>query len=52
LTKTGNGLVLDKATVAGNERLAAVYVGEDMLTDTENLNWSQVAENKLIEEVM
>jgi len=43
---------LDKATVAGIERLAAVYVGEDMLRDTENLHCSQVAENKLIEEAM
>jgi hypothetical protein len=46
LTKTGNGLVLDKATVAGIQRLAAVYVGEDIPAETENLHCSQTTENK------
>jgi hypothetical protein len=52
LTKTGNGLILDKTTVAGIERVAAVYVGEDLLADTQNLHRSQTTENKEIEEVM
>jgi len=40
LTKTGNGLLLDKATVAEIQRLAAVYVGEDIPAETENLHCS------------
>jgi len=46
LTKTGNGLVLDKATVAEIQRVAAVYVGEDLLVEAENLHCAQVTENK------
>jgi hypothetical protein len=43
---------LDKATVAGIQRLAAVYVEEDISAETENLHWSQTTENKVVEEVM
>jgi hypothetical protein len=51
LTKTGNGLVLDKTTVTMIQRLAAVYVGEDLLEQTENLHCSQQTENKEVEEI-
>jgi hypothetical protein len=35
-----------KGTVAGIQRLAAVYVGEDVPAETENLHCSQTIENK------
>ena len=46
LSQTGNGLTFDKATVAGIEQLAAVYVMEDMPAETENLHGPQARENK------
>jgi len=52
LSQAGNGLVLDKATVAAIKQLAAMYVEEDMPADTENLHCSQAAEKKEVEEVM
>jgi hypothetical protein len=45
-------MVLDKATVAGIQRLAAAYVMEDMPAETLNLHGSQAAEKKEVEEVM
>jgi hypothetical protein len=38
LSQTGNGLTFDKATVAAIHQLAAVYVMEDMPTETEHLH--------------
>jgi hypothetical protein len=38
LSQAGNGLTFDKATVAGIQKLAAVYAMEDMLTETEHLH--------------
>jgi hypothetical protein len=35
LTKAGNGLLVDKATVAGIQKLAVMYVGEDLLSEIE-----------------
>ena len=52
LSQAGNGLVLDKATVAAIKQLAAMYVEEDMPADIENLHCSQAAEKKEVEEVM
>jgi hypothetical protein len=46
LSQAGNGLTFDKATVAGIQQLAAVYVMEDMPTETEDLHGSQATENK------
>ena len=46
LSQSGNGLTFDRATVAGIEQLAAVYVMEDMSAETENLHVLQVPENK------
>ena len=44
--------MFDKATVAGIEQLAAVYVMEDMPAETENLHRRQAIENKKLAEVM
>lgn len=52
LTLSGNGLAFDKAAVALIQQLAAVYVEEDLLAETENLHGSQTIENKKIEEVV
>jgi hypothetical protein len=52
LTQAGNGLVWDKATIASLQQLAAVYVGEDLLAETENLHCSQATEKKKVENVM
>jgi precorrin-6B methylase 1 len=38
LTLAGNGLTFDKVTIALIEQLAAVYVEEDLLAETENLH--------------
>ena len=46
LSQSGKGLTFDRATVAGIQQLAAVYVMEDMPAETENLHASQVPENK------
>jgi len=46
LTLAGNGLTFDKVTIALIEQLAAVYVEEDLLAETENLHDSQMTENK------
>ncbi len=49
LSKTGNGLMFDKATVARILELAAVYgvdVMEDTPVETENLHSPQTTENK------
>jgi hypothetical protein len=48
----GNGLTFDKVTVALIQQLAAVYVEEDLLAETENLHGSQTTENKYVVEVM
>ena len=52
LTNAGNGLTFDKATVTEIQRLAAMYVEEDLLSETENLPRPQTAENKKVEEVV
>lgn len=52
LSQSGNGLTFDKATVAGIEQLAAVYVMEDMPAETRNLHGPQAPENKQVEDVM
>jgi len=52
LSQAGNGLVLDKATVAGIKQLAAVYLEEDIPAEAENLPCAQAAEKKEVEEVM
>jgi hypothetical protein len=52
LTKDGNGLTFDKATVAGIQQLAAVYVVEDLLTETDNLHRLQGTETKQVEKVV
>jgi hypothetical protein len=49
LSKTGNGLMFDKTTVARIRELAAVYgvdVMEDTPVETENLHSHQTTENK------
>jgi hypothetical protein len=52
LTYAGNGLTFDKDTVALIQRLAAMYVEEDLLPEAENLHCSQTAEKKKVEEVV
>jgi hypothetical protein len=52
LSQAGNGLILDKATIAVIYQLAAVYLGEDLVANHENLPSSQPKENKQVEEVM
>lgn len=45
LSQTGNGLKFDKATLARIQQLAAAYMMEDTLAETENLHGSQTTEN-------
>ena len=55
LSRTGNGLRFDKATVDRINELAAMYmvdVMEDVPAGSENLHSSQDSENKQVEEVM
>jgi hypothetical protein len=52
LTQAGNGLVMDKETMTRLQTLSGMYVGEDLLANTENLHCSQVTENKKVEEVV
>lgn len=52
LTSAGNGLTFDKATVNSIQLLAARYVEEDLLSEIENLNCSQIADKTEVEEVM
>jgi hypothetical protein len=52
LSQTGNGLVFDKPTITIIQRLAAMYVVEDALSEDENLHSSQTPENKQVDEVM
>jgi hypothetical protein len=46
LSQSGNGLVFDDGTVALIQQLAAVYVVEDMLNDSDNLHDPQASEKK------
>lgn len=52
LSQAGNGLILDKATIAVIHQLAAVYLEEDFLANNENLPNPQSTENKQLEEAM
>ena len=52
LSQAGNGLVMDKETIARLQTLSRMYVGEDLLTQTDNLHYSQTTENKYVEEAM
>jgi hypothetical protein len=52
LSHAGNGLVMDKETITRLQTLSGMYVGEDLLAETENLHYSQVTEKKTVEEVM
>ncbi len=52
LSQAGNGLILDTATIAGIHRLAAVYLEEDLASNSETLPTSQPTEKKSLEEVM
>ena len=52
LSQTGNGLILDKPTIAIMQRLATLYLEEDLLANNENLPCSQSTENKQPEEVV
>jgi hypothetical protein len=46
LSQSGNGLMFDNVTVALIQQLAAMYVVEDMLKDSDNLHDPQAPENK------
>jgi hypothetical protein len=46
LSKAGNGLVCDKATVSTLRQLGEMYVGEDSVAEIDNLHRPQVQENK------
>ena len=46
LSQTGNGLTFDKATVAGIQQVAAVYLMKDMPARRENLHGPQARENR------
>lgn len=52
LTLAGNGLTFDKATVDQIQKLAEMYVEEDLLPGNENPHSPQPTENKPVEEVM
>jgi hypothetical protein len=52
LTLAGNGLTFDITTVDHIQKLAAMYVEDDLLPGNENLHSSQPTENKHVEEVM
>ncbi len=52
LTLAGNGLTFDRTTVDQIQKLAAMYVEDDLLPGNENLHSSQPTENKSVEEVM
>jgi hypothetical protein len=52
LTLAGNGLTFDTATINQIQKLAAMYVEEDLLPGNENLYSLQPTENKHVEEVM
>jgi hypothetical protein len=51
-SQAGNGLVMDKETIARLHTLSRMYVGEDLLAKTENLHRSQATEKKEVEKVM
>lgn len=52
LTKDGNGLVLNAATLSRIEEIATMYVGDDLLPAMEARINSQVAESEALVEVM
>jgi hypothetical protein len=45
LSQTGHGLTLDKATRAGIQQLAVMYIVEDAPAEFENLHGAQASEN-------
>jgi hypothetical protein len=46
LSQAGNGLVMDNEMITRLQTLYGMYVGEDMLAETESLQRSQTTENK------
>jgi hypothetical protein len=52
LSYAGNGLTFNKDTVAEIQRLAAMYIEEDLLPEAENLHLAQTSENNNVVEVM
>jgi hypothetical protein len=52
LSQAGNGLVMDKEMMTRLQTLSGMYVGEDLLAETEKLHCSQDTENKEVDEVM
>jgi hypothetical protein len=52
LSQAGNGLVIDKETMTRLQTLFGMYVGEDLLAETESLHCSQATEKKQVEEVL
>jgi hypothetical protein len=43
---------MDKETLTHLQTLSGMYLGEDLLAETENLHCSQATEKKEVEEVM
>jgi hypothetical protein len=52
LSQAGNGLVMDKETMTRLKTLSGMYVGEDLLADSQNLHCSQAIEKEDVEEVL
>jgi hypothetical protein len=52
LSQAGNGLVMDKATITQLQKLSAMYVGQDWVSQTEDLPTLQTTENKDVQKVM
>jgi hypothetical protein len=52
LNHSGNGLVLDHATISRLEQLAAMYIGEDFLKEGEVQTDSEATEKKEFKQVM
>ena len=52
LTLAGNGLTFDKVTIALIEQLAAVYIEDKLLAESENLLDSQTIGNQKVDEVV
>ena len=52
LSQAGNGLVMDKETIAQLQKLSAMYVGKDWVSQAEDLPSLQTTENRDIQEGM
>ena len=52
LSQAGNGLTLDQATRSRVHEVARAYLGEDSISDTENLHCQLCSQNECFRKVM